>query len=125
MEGLNKYLRTKILITAETEAGIKGRLLTRFLGTFRLKGFEKSVKVHELVGPLDQTETCRPLHEAFAQALNFFQEKDFTLALAAFRQALEIKPDDGPTQFYLKSIADLRDRPLPSDWRGETEFTEK
>jgi len=125
MEGLNKYLGTKILITAETHQGIAGRLLTRFLGSFRLKGFEKSVKVHELVGSLDQAEVSRSLHEVFAQGLNFFQQKDFTMAQAAFRAALEINPNDGPTQFYLKSISEMRDRPLPSDWRGETEFTEK
>ena len=125
MEGLNKYLGTKVLITAETHQGIAGRLLTRFLGSFRLKGFEKSVKVYELVGSLDQTAASRSLHEVFAQALSFFQQKDFTLSLAAFREALEINPADGPTQFYLKSIAEMRDRPLPSDWKGETEFTEK
>jgi adenylate cyclase len=125
MEGLNKYLGTKILITAETNQGLAGRLLTRFLGSFRLKGFEKSVKVYELVGSLDQAEARRSQHEVFAQGLSFFQEKDFTMALAAFREALEINPGDGPTQFYLKSISEMRDRPLPSDWRGETEFTEK
>jgi adenylate cyclase len=125
MEGLNKYLGTKILVTEETHRGIGGRLLTRFLGSFRLKGFEKSVKVYELVGALDQKPASRSLHEVFAQGLNFFQQKDFTMALAAFREALEINPADGPTQFYLKSIVEMRDRPLPSDWRGETEFTEK
>jgi len=125
MEGLNKYLGTKILITAGTHEGLTGRLLTRFLGPFKLKGFEKSVPVYELVGSLDRAEAYRPLQEAFAQALNLFQQKDFTMAQLAFRQVLEIDPADGPAQFYLKSISEVGDRPLPADWKGETVFTEK
>src|SRR5207302_5519748 len=34
MEGLNKHLGTEILITADVQAGVAGRLATRFLGNF-------------------------------------------------------------------------------------------
>ena len=125
MEGLNKYLRTRILISADTQKEINGRLLTRFLGPFRLKGFERAVDVYELVGRMEQGEALRPLREAFAQALNLYREEDFTLAQLAFQSALDIDPGDGPTIFYLKSISELREGSLPVDWRGETTFTEK
>ena len=39
MEGLNKYLGTIVLITGETQKEINGRLNTRFIGDFQLKGF--------------------------------------------------------------------------------------
>jgi adenylate cyclase len=125
MEGLNKYLGTRILISAETQKELGGRFLTRFLGPFRLKGFERPVDVHELVGRMDQAEAMRPLHEAFSQALSLYQQKDFTLAQMGFRRVLEISPSDGPSEFYLKLISELRERPLPEDWRGETQLLEK
>ncbi|MES1180895.1 MAG: adenylate/guanylate cyclase domain-containing protein, partial [Verrucomicrobiota bacterium] len=65
MEGLNKYLGTEVLITQDVFDGITGRLAARFLGSFRLKGFERNVGVYELVGKPDKVESFRPLHEAF------------------------------------------------------------
>src|SRR5262249_51490966 len=97
MEGLNKFLGTRILVSADTQKEIAGRLLTRFVGPFRVKGFERAVGVYELVGHMNHAEALRPLHEAFAQALNLFRGKDFSLAQVAFLQILETNPDDGPT----------------------------
>lgn len=125
MEGLNKYLGTEVLITGDTHKEIGGKLLTRFLGDFRLKGFERSVAVHELVGKPDQAETFRAAHEAFAAALGLFREKKLAEAEAAFHRVLEISPKDGPAKFYLKHLAELRDHPLPADWSGEVELKEK
>lgn len=125
MEGLNKYLGTQALLTAETHTGIEGHVTTRFLGSFRLKGFEKSVGVYELAGRLAEAAGLRPLHEEFATALNLFKERNFTGAEAAFRKALEIAPDDGPSKFYLKHITELGAKPVPENWRGEVELKEK
>lgn len=125
MEGLNKYLGTEVLITSETQAGVEGRVVTRFLGNFRLKGFERNVGVYELVGLPDQAEATRALREAFAAAVELFQKKDFVGAEPAFQRALEISPKDGPTKFYLKHLAELREHPVPDDWEGEIELKEK
>jgi adenylate cyclase len=125
MEGLNKYLGTDVLITGATQAGIEGRLLTRFLGSFRLKGFEKAVAVYELVGQMDREESRRRLHEAFAGALKCIQQKDLAAAEAAFHRVLEIEPKDGPSLFYLKFIEEAHEHPLPAEWNGEVELKEK
>jgi adenylate cyclase len=125
LESLNRHLGTRILISADTAKGIEGRLLTRFLGNFRVKGFEKTMGVSELIGQVEQEARLRPLHEAFEQGLKLFRQRDFSWAQAEFRRALEINPDDGPSQFYLKSITELDGLALPGDWAGETTFTEK
>ena len=125
MEGLNKYLGTEVLITGDTHKEIASKLLTRFLGDFRLKGFERSVSVHELVGKPDKAETFRAAHEAFAAALGLFREKKFAEAEAAFHRVLELSPKDGPAKFYLKHLTELHDHPLPDDWSGEVELKEK
>lgn len=125
MEGLNKYLGTQVLITGETQREVADRLVTRDLGRFRLKGFEKSVQVYELVDRPEKAHASVPLRQAFTDALLHFQRREFHQAEAAFRRALEIQPDDGPSKFYLKQIAELREHPPAEDWKGEIELKEK
>ncbi len=125
MEGLNKYLGTIVLLTAQTHAGVEGRFTTRFLGDFRLKGFEKSVGVYELMGALTKASDFQQLLDAFSGALKLYQQGKLTEAETALRKVLEIEPKDGPSIFYLKQIAGLREHPLPGDWTGEVELKEK
>ena len=125
MEGLNKYLGTDVLITGETQAGIDGRLVTRSLGKFRLKGFERSVDVYQLVGSPDKSEASRPMREAFAEALKFFQNGNFANAETVFRRVLDFGTKDGPTLFFLGQIDHFCDEPPPSQWNGEVELKEK
>jgi adenylate cyclase len=125
MEGLNKYLGTRVLITADTRQVAGPKIITRYLGLFRLKGFEKAVGVHELTGRVEQEAESRELRERFAQALAALAAKDFAAAEAAFHRVLEISPKDGPSKFYLEQIEDLRAAALPADWKGEITLKDK
>ncbi|MEP6662935.1 MAG: adenylate/guanylate cyclase domain-containing protein [Verrucomicrobiota bacterium] len=125
MEGLNKYLGTEILITGETEAGVRDRLTLRYLGLFQLKGFEKSVEVHQLMGGLEKSEATKALREMFGRALQSFREKNFDVAESGFRSVMELYPKDGPSKFYLHQIEELRSETLPADWKGEVELKDK
>lgn len=125
MEGLNKYLGTQILLTGDTQRCVADQFITRPLGRFRLKGFEKSVEVFELAGWREQAGALQPLRERFAAALERFQRRDFAEAEARFQQVLQLQPDDGPAKFYLKHLAELRDHPPGPDWQGEVELKEK
>ena len=125
MEGLNKYLGTEVLITGETQEGIAGRLVTRFLGLFRLKGFGRNVAVYELVGPPEKVAAVHPMHEAFEAALKLFQQKNLAEAEAAFHRVLGFSANDGPSKFYLKHLAELKNHPLSADWAGAVELKEK
>jgi adenylate cyclase len=125
MEGLNKYLGTRVLLTGETQKEVASRVVTRYLGLFRLKGFERAVAVYELAGFLEQEPETRPLRECFAAALEKFVKQDFAGAEKAFRRALEISPTDGPAQFYLEQIQELRGWALPADWNGEITLKDK
>lgn len=125
MEGLNKYLGTSVLITAETYSYVKDRFAMRYLGSFRLKGFVKPVGVYELAGRLEQLEKLRPLHTAFAAALTLFQQKNFAEAEAAFNAILNEWPSDGPSRFYFRHLAELREQPLPEGWNGDVELRDK
>lgn len=106
LEGLNKFLGTECLMSGQTKAEIGDRLITRGVGNFRLKGFEGLVAVHELVGGTEQEEKTRAWRKAFAEALKNYEERRPELAAIGFRQVLQLKPDDGPSLFYLKQISE-------------------
>src|SRR5271170_3299279 len=89
-------------ISGQTKAAIGDRLVTRPLGSVRLKGFEALVEVHELVGWPDQVKKGQALREAFAQALDNYLQRNLEFAELGFKRILEMDPDDGPAQFYLK-----------------------
>jgi adenylate cyclase len=125
LEGLNKYLGTECLITGATRALIGEQLLTRRVGMFQMKGFDKPVEVHELLGWPDQAEATRAWRDAFAQALKLYEERNLEFADMAFRRVLPLKPDDGPTQFYLQRIAELASQELPGEWVTHTILKEK
>ena len=125
MESLNKYLGTEVLITGETQAGIDGRLVTRFLGRFQLKGFEKAVDVHELIDPPEKAARTQALRDAFAAALALFQKREWDAAEAAFKHVLEISASDGPSKFYLKHLKEIHEHPPSADWSGVVELKEK
>jgi adenylate cyclase len=125
MEGLNKHLGTRVLITGETQKEVAARLVTRYLGLFRLKGFEKAVAVHELNDFIEKEAESRSLRERFADALGKFAKKEFASAEAAFRHVQEISPEDGPAAFYLEQIQELRTAALPPEWNGEIILKDK
>lgn len=126
MEGLNKHLGTTLLATGDTYSAVAGRIVSRPCGRFRLKGFEKAVEVHELLGWIEEADLAtRPWREAFAQGLRAFQQRDFDAAETHFRRTLTLRPEDGPSRFYLALLDELRRHPPPADWTGEVELKEK
>jgi len=125
LEGLNKYLGTDCVISGETRKGLGERLISRPLGQFQLKGFEKPVEVHEIVGWPDQAEATLPWRESFAQALSNYQQRNLEFAELGFRRTLELKPDDGPSKFYLAKLEELATQELPDQWVTHTILKEK
>jgi hypothetical protein len=91
-------------------------LVTRRLGKFRLKGFDTTVEVFELVGGRDVEEPTRAWRHSFEQAVACYERGDFEFARMGFNRTLELKPEDGPSRFYLTRL-EHHDRPV----RGEVD----
>ena len=125
MEGLNKYLGTTMLATGDTLAAARGRIVARFCGVFRLKGFERAVEVHELIDSAENAAASASWRDAFAAALELFRKREFNASESAFRRVLELRPEDGPSQFYLHKLEEFRIDPPSEGWNGEVELKEK
>lgn len=125
LEGLNKHLGTTVLATCEFVRLVERRATTRPVGFFRLKGLDQVVEVHEVIGGPEVAEESQVWRGVFRQGLAHFRDRSFDKAEAEFRKLLELRPDDGPTQFYLESLSYYRLHPPGPDWLGEIEMTGK
>jgi adenylate cyclase len=89
-----------------------------------LKGFDTPVEAYELVGRPDLAESTRKWREAFEQAVGNYEGGHFEFARMGFNRTLELKPGDGPSQFYLGRLQDIAELPV-RDWTGDTQVFEK
>ncbi|MCX7872190.1 MAG: adenylate/guanylate cyclase domain-containing protein [Verrucomicrobiae bacterium] len=126
MEGLNKFLGTTILATGDLQRATADVFLWRYLGRFILKGFEKAVDVYELLGENDgRYSEEMEWKVVFDLSLKHFEKRDFVTARKLLEDVLRMRPQDGPSVFYLREIAELENANLSPGWRGEVEIKEK
>jgi adenylate cyclase len=117
MEGLNKYLGTRILVSEEVINQLSG-LLTRKLGEFLLAGKSKPVVVHELLCQKgDCSEKQQIICAVFADALDAFIRQSWNEATEKFLQSIKCG-DDGPSRFYLGLCEHYKNNPPGESWDG-------
>ncbi len=125
LEGLNKYLGTRMLVSEEAFGPDDG-FLARPAGRFVFKGKSHPVEVSQLM-PKDkharelQAAACR----IFAAGLEAFKHRNWDEAEISFRRVLKIDESDGPSQFYLQLCKDLRQAPPVVDWDGTVQLKHK
>ncbi len=126
LEGLNKVYGTKIILGEQTASGLDHRFVLRELDRVRVKGKQDAVTIYELLGlAIDIAQSQREMVTLFAQALTAYRNRQWSVATALFRKALDLVPGDGPTELYLKRLADCEREPPPEDWQAETTFDSK
>jgi adenylate cyclase len=120
LEEANKLYDTAIMIGESTHDLVKDDILTRPLDLLRVKGKKKPVKVYELVGLKDDD-----VETNFKEMLNRYQKgfdsylmRDWAMAQNHFRQALQIKTDDGPSRIHLLRCQEFLDHPPGENWDG-------
>ena len=113
LEGLNKYLGTNVLVSAQLMDQVDG-FLTRDVGRFYLVGKSKAVRVHELVCRQENaTDTQKRICTLFSKALQAYQNQSWEEAKDFFNRTIRVTGQDGPSSFYLEQIE--KRRCLPGD----------
>jgi adenylate cyclase len=118
LEGLNKYLQTRILVSDHVLHDID-IFLTRALGSFLLSGKSRPVIVHELICLMDechdrQKEFCR----IYDEALTAFRQREWTAAMRLLRKSARLNEGDGPSHFYMRLCELYRKKPPKEEWTG-------
>jgi len=125
MEGANKFFHSKIMTSEYTFDGIKDEFDYRYLGSIRVVGKVIPVKVYE---PFARKGEAPADVKAMLNHYNAGQEKfykgDFAGAAPHFKAALEARPGDGPSEFYLQKSELFAKEPI-KDWDQSFNLTEK
>ena len=127
IEGLNKYMGTRILVSEEVLQYLDG-FLSRELGTFLLVGKSKPLVIYELLcGMEEATEQQSRLCQLFAEALRAYRSQAWEEAITAFYALTSstIFKEDGPSRFYARLCEQYRARPPGVRWDGVVRITSK
>ena len=125
IEGLNKHLGTRVLVSGEVVDRLDG-LLTRELGSFLLKGKTNPIGIHELI--CRQSEVNGKQTKAigfFAEGLRAFREKSWDAAIDSFRGSLDSLGDDEPSRFYIGLCEAHKSNPPEEAWDGVIHMEQK
>lgn len=125
VEGLNKQVGTRILITRDVIGQMSG-FLTREIGEFKLAGKSKSVVIYELIGRLEEADDGQIMaYTIFSQALDAFRRRSWDEAIRGFRETVAILGHDGPSEFYIR-LCNHNKVHMPSEyWDGVIEMEKK
>ena len=117
IEGVNKYLKTRILATSTIVDGLTD-IIFRPVGIFRLIGKEKPTALVEIIGVGKiSTHPSYPCYEKFSEGLKLFQQGQWKQSETIFESILNRYGSDGPTEFYL-AHAQQYQQFEPSNWDG-------
>lgn len=116
IEGLSKYLGTRILASEATVEGLSD-FLTRRVGSFLLVGKTAAVPIVQLGGRIRSADPkMMSLYERFAIAFRAYESRRWEQAARLFSEIIEKFPNDGPSQFYLRRCESYVQSPPDDAW---------
>jgi adenylate cyclase len=118
LEGVNKEYGTLIIVGEDTWRLVHEAFEGRELDWIRVKGRTAPVAIYELAGERGEIDAQRrELFQQFAEGLLLYRAQRWADAAQAFRRALELDPNDGPSQTLLKRST-MYDQHAPDAWDG-------
>jgi len=118
LESVNKFFKTKIIVSEETIRKTNNNFMARELGLIEVKGKTIPVRIFELIGEAHEASPEQKdflLH--YHSGLSLYREKRWQEAHDIFEELIQHVPDDGPSQFYKAQCEDyLSGMPLTENW---------
>jgi adenylate cyclase len=125
IQGLSKYLGTRILASDATIDGLD-EFLTRPVGCFLLAGKSTAVCVVELGGRRrDANPRASKLYQGFANGLEAYRMREWRDAARQFSEILDMFPEDGPSRFYLHRCESYVLNPPDESWQPTVRIDQK
>ena len=125
IEGLNKYLGTRILVS-EVVLYDLDTFLTRELGQFLLKGKTKPLLIHELICIRDEADEHQTkLCTLFSESLAAYRKQSWKEAIEKFSSLSKEYGEDGPSLFYKRLCEEYYEEPPGESWTGVVRMDKK
>ncbi|KWT91059.1 CHASE2 domain-containing protein [Candidatus Magnetominusculus xianensis] len=122
LESVNKYFKTKIIVSEDVLAGTNDLFLSRELALIEVKGKSIPVKIFEVMGFVDGADDDkRVLAGRYKEAMHLFKEGKWQESAEKLEEILSLYPADGPSGVLLKRVKNLLAAPtlkddLTKDW---------
>jgi len=127
LESATKYYGVKVLMSEFTAQALTRPAACREIDLIRLKGRNRPIAVYESLG--HHAYAGLPLAagalQAFERGLRSYRRAEWKRAGAAFEQALDLNPQDGPARLYLDRCRRYGETPPPPDWDGTWTMAQK
>ena len=125
LEGLNKVYGTEILASGEVAGATADRFVWRYVDRIVAAG---TTEAHDIYEPLGEADTAAQ-HAEFLAAWQggriAYTEGRFEAALASFRAAAALKPDDRPSRVFAERCMEFMRNGTPEGWDGTWHFDRK
>jgi adenylate cyclase len=129
VESLTKHYKSSILLSDASLRQIEntGDFDLRNLGLVQLKGKQSSINVHECFSCDDEMELQKKslTLPVFNDGVSFYLNKLFADANSAFKNVLEIDPDDRTARFFYNHTLKIIESGVPENNAGVVEMGEK
>ncbi len=118
LESVNKFFKTRIIVSEETIKKTEDNFLSRELGLIEVKGKTIPVRIFELIGEKGKVSSEKNAFiKLYNQGLSFYREMKWKEAKGIFESLLKDSPDDGPSEFYKAKCEELLSGvPLTEGW---------
>lgn len=114
VQGATKYLRSNILVTGATKDLLGDALLTRRLGTVRVRNIDEPVGLYEVMRP--SLPGALELKTTYEAALAEFENRRFHRATVLLGHILSSHSQDGPSLLLMsRAVRSLLDEPADFD----------
>jgi len=120
LEGANKQYGTDIIIGHETRRMAGHTIYARELDELAVYGREGGLQVYELLGAVGTDEDPSDWVRPYERGLAAYRGRGFERALDCFRQALKLRPQDGPSMTMIERCRQFAKAPPRDDWAGMT-----
>jgi len=119
LEGANKIYGTTAMISENTYNNAKDYIEVRKLDTIRVIGKTEPIVIYELLGMKGSLpQKMYDVIDLYNQGLEMFGEHQWKKAMKFFKDALDIFPDDGPSNTYSGRCDEFMKKPPSKNWDG-------
>jgi adenylate cyclase len=129
IESLTKYYKSPLLLSSETLHHVSASDTYHFrqLGRVLLKGKNNYLTIVEcLNGNAEERQQSKLLTlQSFKDAMAFYQQGDFEMALQLFGDILEKDPEDYTAFVFMKKTLKYLNEGVPENWSGAEEMLSK
>ncbi|MBF0554090.1 MAG: adenylate/guanylate cyclase domain-containing protein [Nitrospirae bacterium] len=120
LESVNKYFKTKIIVSEEILGGTDDLFLSRELALIEVKGKSIPAKIFEIMGFVSDADNDKKiLAGRYTDAMRLFKEGKWQESADNLEELLTLYPADGPSGVLLKRVKNILAAaapPLTNDW---------